>query len=81
MPLIPETRDIVFDFAWANDSEHQGAEAYIVSRLLRAGWEEIHATDVTRTLQPPDGAPFEEALRKAQHLVGQQLVTEADRRS
>ena len=73
---MAEERYIVFDFAWANDSEHQGAEADIVSRLLRTGWEEIDASDVTRTLRPPDGAPFEEALGKAQHLVGQQLVTE-----
>jgi hypothetical protein len=74
---MAEERYIVFDFAWANDSEHQGAEADIVSRLLRAGWQEVDASDVTRTLRPPDGALFEEAIAEAQHLVGQQLVTEA----
>jgi hypothetical protein len=77
MPPMAEERRIVFDFGWANDSEHQGAEADIVSRLLREGWEEIDASDVTRTLRPPDGTPFDAALGQAQHLVGQQLVTEA----
>jgi hypothetical protein len=74
---MAEERYIDFDFAWANDSEHQGAEAEVVSCLLRKGWEEVEAGDVTRTLRPPDGAAFEEALAEAQHLVGQQLVTEA----
>jgi hypothetical protein len=32
-------RYVMIDFTWANDSEHQGADAEIVSNLLSEGWE------------------------------------------
>ncbi len=74
---MADERYVLIDFSWATDSEHQGAEAEIVSNLLREGWEEVDASDCTRTLRPPDGDDFAQALAGAQARVGAALVSKA----
>jgi hypothetical protein len=75
--MMVNERSVLIDFSWATDSEHQGAEAEIVSNLLREGWEQINASDCTRTLRPPSGDDFAQALARVQARVGAALVSEA----
>lgn len=77
---MADARYVTIDFSWANDSEHQGAEAEIVTSLLRAGWQDVEnmPEGPTRTLLPPAHVEFASALAEAQSLVGRALVQESD---